>query len=409
MPIPYAGVFRCDIPGYQNYRLVAGAFAETEEEANNFIQARLAEHEIFSSVCETIVPCRLWDSFYASDGTGARLSAVLKETGQVSFLEYALALPARRRAVDVSSSYNVQASEIADYSPLQPSSDEMVPSALSTFLEPSSKGICYALIDCATTPLLAELIEQSELQNACLFLGDSGVEMRDAAPRLVQLDADSRFTRNLFTIGAEPPRGLLDRVRPVLVRSTESFENLVRHFRRFTRVRAEEDGRWLYFRFQSADTLNQLAPVLQADDASAFFGAAEMMSVTPDRAILYSRAVREDHGDNTPPRPFLMRASYFQSFENAAKNRFCQRLAKDLVRIGTGLHILEAKQLASLALDVCEGVGLTQKDSIAGYAFLCAYLGRSFAAREASLSSIYDPRRSERERKTVIHKVLGHV
>lgn len=131
---------------------------------------------------------------------------------------------------------------------IKPAPDgEDVPDALQAPLfGASGTAHSYVLIDAARAPGLPEVLETSRLNHACLFLGESDGPAR-AAPWLVRLESQGKFTRNLFRQSARSWHHW-GRDSFVLLRSAASVTDLVAHFRRFTKVR-DRQGRMVIFRF----------------------------------------------------------------------------------------------------------------------------------------------------------------
>lgn len=118
-----------------------------------------------------------------------------------------------------------------------------VPAALAAPLFGAPEAAhSYALIDAARVPGLPEVLETSRLDHACLFLGEDG-----AAPWLVRLAPEGKFTRNLFRQSGRSWH-LWGRDSFILLRSAAGVAELVAHFRRFTKVR-DRRGRMVFFRF----------------------------------------------------------------------------------------------------------------------------------------------------------------
>lgn len=105
----------------------------------------------------------------------------------------------------------------------------------------------YALLDAAKVMNLPELLEASGLEHQCLFKGDTFDELKDVAPWIVRLEDSNNFTRNLFT-RSNTHWHLWDKEPGTYLRSKADLTTLGAHFRRFTRLQAE-DGSWRYFRF----------------------------------------------------------------------------------------------------------------------------------------------------------------
>ena len=106
---------------------------------------------------------------------------------------------------------------------------------------------CFAILDGAKIANLPEVLTASGLPHRCLFQGDAFDTLGDAAPWIVQLEAGSSLTRQLFTQGAEPTQ-FWDREPGLYLRSSQGLDALWQHFRTFARVRNSQ-GEWVVFRF----------------------------------------------------------------------------------------------------------------------------------------------------------------
>lgn len=127
----------------------------------------------------------------------------------------------------------------------------------------------YALLDAARIPGLPELLETTRLGHRCLFHGDD--EVRQAAPWLVQLQEDDKFTRNLFR-QSNKAWHLWGRDCGIFLRSTASLDELVAHLRRFTKIRDQRE-RWLFFRFWDPLVASFYFPAIAGNEQriAAFF------------------------------------------------------------------------------------------------------------------------------------------
>lgn len=104
----------------------------------------------------------------------------------------------------------------------------------------------FALLDAAALPQLPERLATSGLTHKCLFSGETGQKLAEAAPWLVELKDDHPFTRSLMT--TEKAAGLWERELGIYLRSSMPFERLWSHCRKFTRLE-DQHGKWLYFRY----------------------------------------------------------------------------------------------------------------------------------------------------------------
>ena len=105
----------------------------------------------------------------------------------------------------------------------------------------------YAILDAAKAMFLPDKLNTLGLESRCLFKGDAFDQLKDVAPWLVQLEDKNSFTTDLFTAG-EQPWYLWDREPGIYIRSRATFDEMWRHFRKFTRVQ-DRSGKWYYFRF----------------------------------------------------------------------------------------------------------------------------------------------------------------
>ncbi|WP_170162180.1 DUF4123 domain-containing protein [Paracoccus siganidrum] len=125
----------------------------------------------------------------------------------------------------------------------------------------------FAILDAAKVANLPALLDASGLEHRCLFKGGTAEELAEVAPWLVRLTEDSRLTRLLFT-GKDAIGGLWQSEPGIYIRSRASFEDIWRHFRRFTRVQ-DECGNWFLFRFWEPRWLEANAAVLGGGSEAA--------------------------------------------------------------------------------------------------------------------------------------------
>lgn len=117
----------------------------------------------------------------------------------------------------------------------------------------------YAILDAAKVFGLADLLEVSGLACRCLFKGDSASQYRDVAPYLVELKEGNSFTTTLFTYLPDRAENMTSvhmwhKEPGIYVRSRASFDEIWKHFRKFTRIQ-DEDDKWYFFRFWEPDVL----------------------------------------------------------------------------------------------------------------------------------------------------------
>lgn len=123
----------------------------------------------------------------------------------------------------------------------------------------------FAILDAAKVTNLPELLERSELEHRCLFIGQAFEDLKNVAPWIVQLEPDSAFTRNLFT-RSDAYWHIWDAAPGIYLRSRESLDSIWRHFRKFTRIQ-DEQGKWFYFRLWEPRWTAHVMQALPEDQA----------------------------------------------------------------------------------------------------------------------------------------------
>ena len=144
-----------------------------------------------------------------------------------------------------------------------------------------STPFTYALFDAARVAGLSERLVAAAIPHDCLVRGLSRDKLGAVSPWLVQLRADNRLCRDLFTAG-DAPWELWGREAYILMRSHDELANLVDHLRRFTKLR-DSKGQWHFFRFQEPLVMRTIVMGLP-DDARRRFLAPFQRMIVPDRS-----------------------------------------------------------------------------------------------------------------------------
>jgi len=129
-------------------------------------------------------------------------------------------------------------------------------------MRPWSK-IC-AVLDCAREERIFDLIERSHLDKCCLYAGRLPYVVQRAAPHLVVLEREDRFTRQLLEDGWGNNWG-------TFFRTDASMLDVRRHLRTLFRVK-DETGRILIFRWYDPRVLRAYLPTCLPDELRTFFG-----------------------------------------------------------------------------------------------------------------------------------------
>ncbi|MGZ8779617.1 MAG: DUF4123 domain-containing protein [Thermoanaerobaculia bacterium] len=132
----------------------------------------------------------------------------------------------------------------------------------------------YALVDAARDPRIHPALMDADCTWRCLYRGDAARRLATAAPYLVELEPEARFTRRLLHEGWGDAWG-------VFIHASATLDALQAHFRRLILARMP-DGRTVYFRFYDPRVLRVYLPTCTANELATIFGPV-------DRYVLESR------------------------------------------------------------------------------------------------------------------------
>jgi hypothetical protein len=124
----------------------------------------------------------------------------------------------------------------------------------------------HAVVDAARDPRLIGMLDATGLERCCLFAGPLTPALRAAAPHLVHLAPNVRFTRDWLQHGWGSNWGVLTIAPPDV-----TLQQLRQHLRTLLRVR-DESGRTLLFRFYDPRALRAYLPSCTATEALRVFG-----------------------------------------------------------------------------------------------------------------------------------------
>ena len=263
---------------------------------------------------------------------------------------------------------------------------------------------CVAVLDGASTPNIAEILETSTLEHECLFRGDARAMARSAAPWLVRLRSDSRMAQRMIRAALNPDAERT--IGPAMfLQTSQRLDEVADHFRRITRIQAESDGRWLYFRFADSDTMDDLRVSMSPEDAARVLGN---YTITVPRSYGAMRMRRRDDGAYQAARNAAFRLSerHIRAFQHRERAAFAKRMEEYVLARFPRYFAPFVERLVAVGMSLCRDSGLIHQDTTAGYIMLSAHLGLEFPRRYNRLSAVLDPTRPEADRKTMIHMHL---
>jgi hypothetical protein len=145
----------------------------------------------------------------------------------------------------------------------------------------------YAIVDGARDRRIFSNLVNSYANSVCLYRGDLHPELEFAAPYLVQVDFDDRFTQSLIRDG-------WGQSWCVFLKAPNGMERLRKHLRSLLRVK-DESGRSLVFRYYDPRVLRAYLPTCFADELKTVFGGIESFFAESEDASQLIE-FRLDHG-----------------------------------------------------------------------------------------------------------------
>lgn len=185
----------------------------------------------------------------------------------------------------------------------------------------------------------------------CLFKGDAAEELKEAAPYLIDMtlpegawdnrDLVPSFHKDFFKKHWGQPTG-------VFIRTPALMSEVWGHFRKFTRIQMEEDGRWVYFRFEDPRTVSTFVEALDEDDTHKFLGPHQL--INPAQTMLKAYNATNPIGENQRRAlpPLIMKNDYIKAFGADLKNKFREKLVRFICEEAPDFERLEADKQVSV-------------------------------------------------------------
>lgn len=241
----------------------------------------------------------------------------------------------------------------------------------------------FAVLDAARIVNLVPMLQDSGLEHRCLFTGAALTEAGDAAPWIVRLEPDNRFTRNLFTEGPAPWQIWADGDGMIL-RARAGLDQIWRHFRRFTRVR-DELGNWFYFRFWEPRYAESYFASLaeHPDKLHAWFmtdsGKLDSICIGRGENFTIFAYAGPAMPRGRPKRPFRYEAPERSAHVHAKRTDFIRRLCQHLRGASARFNALPPARQTELAWHFTTDAttsGITIESAVANFAEASVILWR---------------------------------
>jgi hypothetical protein len=143
----------------------------------------------------------------------------------------------------------------------------------------------WMIVDGARDPRIYSSLLGSYLESSCLYAGDLPYSLEAAAPYLVQLEFEDRYTRRLIDEAWGNSWG-------VFLRSNETMDRLRRHLRQFLRVQ-DYRGRFMVFRYYDPRVLRVYLPTCNSDEVRTVFGPIKSFYMEDENAAAVWDCSRE--------------------------------------------------------------------------------------------------------------------
>lgn len=155
----------------------------------------------------------------------------------------------------------------------------------------------WAILDGARDRRIYGYLLDSYLNYSCLYAGALSPDLELAAPYLVQLECEERYTQRLMKLAWGHSWG-------VFLRCDARMERLRRHLRSFLRVQ-DQRGRRMVFRYYDPRVLRVYLPTCTASELGTVYGPVErfwtegedpreMLEFRFDRKALIQNSIRLD-------------------------------------------------------------------------------------------------------------------
>jgi len=147
-----------------------------------------------------------------------------------------------------------------------PSHRQRILEALWPPAQPQWRKICVVL-DAARDERIFTAVERCTLDKCCLYAGAIPWVLQRAAPYLVVLDPDDRFTRQIIDEGWGNSWG-------IFLRTDAHLLEVRRHLRSLLKVKTES-GSSMLFRWYDPRVLRPFLPTCQPDELKTFCGPVD--------------------------------------------------------------------------------------------------------------------------------------
>lgn len=324
------------------FQCFVAVFAESVDDVEMTLKQYLEKHSQYLVEINNVFPIMGWLNQYGHNPIVIDLAKTVGKSHRVAFgpstkldnnseNSESLCYPAYLTVNE----YNI--APLADQSNTPLQYKEWIAPELKTVLfgqpEPGKRLRTYFIVD---PTLRKKVVGEFDLDSdrlgvplKCLFKGDKGEELKEAAPYLLDMTLPEdvlgsfehvpSFHKDFFDKHWDQGTG-------IFVRTTAMFDEVLNHFRRFTKVQMEADKRWVFFRFWDPRTISTFLEVLDENDAHKFMGSFQVINLADNNLKTYqiTNPINEEQYRTLPA--LLMKDKYIKAFSEYRMNLFIAKL-----------------------------------------------------------------------------------
>jgi len=261
----------------------------------------------------------------------------------------------------------------------------------------------WMILDGARDRRVYSSLTSSYLDYSCLYAGDLAPALERAAPHLVQLEYQDKYSYRILERGWGDSWG-------VLLKADSDIKQLRRHLRHFL-IAQDTQGKRLVFRYYDPRVLRVYLPTCLEDELRTLFGPVkcfwtesqapgEMLEFSLQRGRLVERRLRPEEPERKPPDVFggripqryppalTIRASQLARFSQVEREKFEDWMVVHVNRFfprqSQSAGEDQLRQTIRYGVERAASHGITVKRDVCKYIDLMIVLGRDFDTDRAS-------------------------
>lgn len=226
---------------------------------------------------------------------------------------------------------------------------------------------------------------QIDVPVTCLFKGKKAEELKESAPYLLDMtlsggawnssDSVPDFHKDFFKTHWGEHTG-------IFIRTTALFDEVWRHFRKFTRVQMEEDKRWVFFRFWDPRTISTFIEALDENDTHKFLSTHQVINPSETHLTIYSMTQPLDEQAHAALPPFIMKEVYIKAFSEQRTDTFIDKLSNVVSEQSDAFAKLEddkQTELLTRLVKQAKQFGIESEQAVANFVLASVQFGKDLA------------------------------